>query len=189
MWARSTVTSNDIDVEQLRDKIRGKLDIAKTLGTLIAATLTFVLTYAKDGALVKIADDDKLSEIGCILCNVSIEFYTFGMLQTLFAVAIISLFFSLFLYFSSIYAFDRLLSHRKLWIDRECYAIDMYRWMLKAWRYLFTPATWLLVLALSCLAFVVLRPNPWEALGVGLLIGAVGTFLFFAGRLPSRMLR
>ena len=143
---------------ELKEKIRGKMEGAKLLGTFSTAILGFML-----GTLI---DKTKLE-------NVAYHY------QLVLLAAALALFLSILLYFASYYAYDRLLMPIRFWGERartrwsrqprwlvmrppSSATWVLYQNMMHIWTCLFTPAVVLVCTGLVLLGFAVVQPKgPW----------------------------
>jgi phosphohistidine phosphatase SixA len=159
---RWVLTPGDVSgvIDELKEKIRGKMEGAKLLGAFSTAILSFIL-----GTLI---DTKKLADLG------QGRFLIFAAALT-FLVATL-------LYFASYYAYDRLLMPIRFWGEPplrtwsrhpnwlvmrppSSAAWVLYQNMMHVWSGLFTPAVVLVCIGLTFLGLAVLQPQP--------LIGAV----------------
>jgi phosphohistidine phosphatase SixA len=146
-------TAKDDSLAELKEKIRGKMEGAKLLGTFIAAVLGFVL-----GTLV---DETKLE---------ALDSYHWAALYG----SVLMLLAAMWLYFASYYAYDRLLMPIRFWSEGgsagstpnwlvmrppSSAAWVLYQNMMRIWGNLFTPAMVLVFFGLVLLGLAVLRAS------------------------------
>jgi phosphohistidine phosphatase SixA len=160
MWAIST--SDDQTMEALKEKIESKKRLAEVLGGLIIAILGVLLGFLLDAE--QLPWDIMVSA---------------------------GLFFAaLALYLATAYAYDRLLMPTRFWAEKA--EIKDRRWlvqrppssatwvlyqnMIRVWNWLFTPATWAVVLGLLVLAHAVFQPGWIVAVIVSLALLAFGWY-------------
>jgi phosphohistidine phosphatase SixA len=142
----------------LTEKIRGKMEGAKLLGTFSTAILGFMLST--------LIDKTKLD-------NVAYHY------QLVLLAAALALFLSILLYFASYYAYDSLLMPIRFWGERartrwsrqprwlvmrppSSATWVLYQNMMHIWTCLFTPAVVLVCTGLVLLGFAVAQPKgPW----------------------------
>jgi hypothetical protein len=166
----------------LREKIKGKMDIAKLLGAFLTGLLTAVFAIIQQPT----------SDGPCGLCALSSMAGIAGRVELLAKwyqiaalISVISLVAAIILYFATVYAYDRLLMPSRYW-DEKFSADILHYYMLRAWDRFFTPATACLAFGLAFLAATRLRLGIVE----GLLIGAVAIVVFWsfvvAGRNPAK---
>jgi hypothetical protein len=142
-------------INELKEKIRGKMEGAKLLGAFSTGILSFVL-----GMLI---DTKKLADLGQGRFLIFAAALTF-LLATL-------------LYFASYYAYDRLLMPTRFWGEPQprpwsrhpnwlvmrppsSAAWVLYQNMMHVWSWLFTPAVVLVCTGLTLLGLAVLQPEP-----------------------------
>jgi len=142
-------------LDELKEKIRGKMDGAKLLGAFSTGVLSFIL-----GALI---DTQKLAAL--------------GRGQSLIYSAALAFLLATLLYFASYYAYDRLLMPIRFWGEPppsswsrqpkwlvmrppSSAAWVLYQNMMHVWSWLFTPAVVLVCIGLTLLGAAVLRPQP-----------------------------
>src|ERR1051325_3235239 len=131
--------TDEVVVEDLRDKVKSKMDVAKLLGTFLTGLLGGVLAF--------VGDATKLEKIGTQSCVVCSKY--FGWASTLpsqlyaaaFVLAIAVLIIAIILYFATVYAYDRLLMPREFWLGPPFTARLLHRRMIYSWKWLFNPAT------------------------------------------------
>jgi len=139
-WLRWVVSpSDDKAIEDLRDKIRSKMEIAKLLSGFIAAGLGFVTSNLADAAKVKyLGRFVAVAEVGAVL-----------------------LFLALLLYLTTMCSYDALLMPKRFWSESAAGSDNRPRWivarppssafwilyqnMLHVWTWQFMPATYFLV--------------------------------------------
>jgi phosphohistidine phosphatase SixA len=150
--SRSEILTNSI--EEIKGKIKSKMEIAKLLSAFITTALGFLL-----GSLI---DQQKVNYLGSYIW----AFY-----------ASTGLFFgSIILYLATMYAYDRLLMPTRFWGEkpppknpakRPTWLVwrppssalwILYQNMMRVWRYLFTGATCSVLLGLMFLAYAVFKP-------------------------------
>lgn len=164
--------SDDKAMEELKEKIKSKMDIAKLLSAFITTALGFLL-----GSLI---DENKMKYIG----EYKWALYTSA---GLFISAV-------GLYLATMYAYDRLLmptrfwGHKPLpedpnvrpkwlvWRPPSSALWVLYQNMMRIWYSLFTVATCSVLLGLFFMAYAVFKPaQPYWMIGVV----AVGVFIFY----------
>ncbi|MFD0275646.1 hypothetical protein ACFVHB_17325 [Kitasatospora sp. NPDC127111] len=162
LWAISY--DDEQAAEQVRDKIKRKMETAK----LLSGALTFGLT-AIFGVLLKKDQFDSLAHKWSVQAA--------GVLLLLAAG----------LYFATLYAYDSLLMPQRFWAGRRSHqrvgwlverppssaAWVLYQNMLRVWRNLFTTATCLTAAGIALLGYGALRLNLTATIliGVGLVLG------------------
>lgn len=193
LWSISP--SDEKTVAALVDKIKSKMQTAGQLG----AFLTFLL----GAALGLLADRDKLGAIisnttkegAPRLLTASLLPQAFApplppnVLYIVLAISIGSLFCAMGLYLAAMFAYDSLLMPSRFWLASRRIppvkwmpqrppspaAWTLYANMTHIWRWLFTPATWAVVLGLLGLAEVVFFVHPLDfmalVVAVGMLFG------------------
>jgi hypothetical protein len=154
-------------IEELRDKIKSKMDTAKLLGGF--------MTLVLGGVLLAPSRLDELSRGG--------DRWAVDVAAGAFFVAI-------GLYLRTMYAYDSLLMPRRYWGEQapgratprwlvrrppSSAAWVLYQNMLHVWTFLFTPATVAVVLGLLALAYAALEPGWLEGV-VGALVLIAFTF-------------
>lgn len=142
------------DEAELRDKVRSKIDVAKTLGGAITLTLGWAMTSAK--------------------------IQTGGVKAQLAAVALLV---SLALYLAAIDAYDTLLMPPrfwKRWARSFSAPLAIHDEMIRIWKGLFMPATGALSIGLVLLVWALLKPvwQTWAALAGGIAIVVTLNALF-----------
>lgn len=163
-WVLSPHSQEAID--DLKEKIKSKMDIAKVLSVFITTALTLLL-----GLLV---DQDKVNYTGEHMWAIYVSAGLF--------------FVSVALYMATMYAYDRLLMPIRFWGQtpppkdtrkRPKWLVwrppssalwVLYQNMIRVWRYLFTGATYSVILGLLFLAYGVFKVrNPLIFFGFALL--------------------
>jgi phosphohistidine phosphatase SixA len=164
--------SDDKAIEELKEKIKSKMDIAKLLSAFITTALGFLLS--------SLIDQNKMNYI----CEYKWALYTSA---GLFLAAV-------GLYLATMYAYDRLLMPTRFWghkplpenpEDRPKWLVwrppssalwVLYQNMMRIWYSLFTVATCSVLLGLFFMAYAVFKPaQPYWMIG----IVAVGVIVFF----------
>ena len=159
--------------EQVREKIRRKMDVAK----LLAGALTLGLTVIF-GVLFDKNQFDGLGERRWAVLVAA---------ALLLAAAV--------LYFATMYAYDSLLMPERFWGERKPsssrfgrgadWLVDrppssaawvLYQNMMRIWRNLFTTASVLVGAGIAMLGYAALRLQPWQVLAIGLPTLLVLTF-------------
>jgi phosphohistidine phosphatase SixA len=154
-WVLTPVHVSGTDpLTELKEKISGKMEGAKLLGTFTTAILGFMLNT--------LIDKTKISDLG-----------PYG---PVLVAAALAFFLAILLYFASYYAYDRLLMPIRFWsasapVDKN-HQPDwlvmrppssalwvLYQNMMHIWQYLFTPAVVLVCAGLVLLGFIVFRPE------------------------------
>ena len=163
---------------ELKQKIRSKMATAKLLGALISALLAF--------SLAALVEKERFARL--------VDLKTVGMMKA----AVGFLFAGMGLYLLAMYAYDRLLVPVRLWTHGKSgrppkwmvarppssATLVIYLNMMHIWDWLFTPATWAVVLGLLCLTGAVFGPQSLDLPGItlfGLLVVLV-VFLCWKGR-------
>lgn len=163
-WVLSPYDPEAID--EIKEKIRSKMDIAKVLSVFITTALTILL-----GLLV---DQEKVDYIGNHLWSIYVS-------AGLFFAAVA-------LYLATLYAYDRMLMPIRFWgqtpppeniRNRPKWLVwrppssplwVLYQNMMRVWRYLFSTATVAVILGLLFLAFGVFKIcNPLLFFSIALL--------------------
>ena len=153
MWVLSPA-GDEKTLLELKQKIRSKMATAKLLGAVISALLGF--------SLAALIEKERLERLQ--------QMETAGMMK----LAVGFLFAGLGLYLLTMYAYDTLLMPVRLWTHskpskRPNWLVArppssathiLYLNMMHIWSVLFTPATWMVVLGLLCLAWAVFAPRP-----------------------------
>ena len=167
-----TVAPDDSEaIDELRAKIKSKMETAKLLGGLI--------TLALGGIVLDPGRIDELSRGGD---------------RWAVYVAAVSFLVAIGLYLRTMYAYDALLMPRRYWSGGEAgrsrarwlmarppssAAWILYQNMLRVWTYLFTPATAAVITGLLALAYAALEPGLLEgAVAASVLAGVA----FYAAR-------
>jgi hypothetical protein len=178
---------------ELRGKIKSKMDVAKILGGLLTAALTFLLGSLIDPSKLRLGSPadpvksapEQLDDPYFRLC---------------LYVAMAFFFTSALLYIATVYAYDRLLMPSRFWADKPGDPKRRPRWlvwrppssatwilyqnMIRVWRHLFVPATFAVIIGLGCLALAVVdAARRRSALGVVLVLGGA-LFLYYRHYYP-----
>jgi hypothetical protein len=160
-----TISFDDKEVaEQVREKIRLKMDTAKLLASALTLGLTVILGVLFDAG----------------------KFDALGDRRWAAQVAAGLLLLAAVLYFATMYAYDSLLMPDRFWGERRPSAgqtrrgrrwlVDrppssaawiLYQNMMRVWRNLFTSASLIAGIAITLLAYAALRLRPWQLLAVG----------------------
>ncbi|MER8524178.1 hypothetical protein NKH56_33635 [Mesorhizobium sp. M1076] len=171
--------SDESLVRDIREKIKVKMDIAKTLGAFFAGLLAAVVTFVSDSKAL----DQILSGAGnghcwsrCIPYGAFYK-YTFLSAVLFTTVAVV-------MFFSAMYAYDRLLMPRQFWQDEHSASI-LYRLMSQSWNRLFNVASFCLAIGLLNFAIVLLRFGVAE---IVFLFGCAGIALIYS-RFAVRRIR
>ncbi|NUO09971.1 MAG: hypothetical protein HUU08_15075 [Candidatus Brocadia sp.] len=160
---------------EIKEKIKSKMEMSKFLSVFISTGLVFLLG--------SILDKDKVEYPGSYILAL---YASTGLL-----------FMSIGLYLASMYAYDRLLMPTRFWADvpplkkhgkRPAWLVwrppssslwVLYQNMMRIWRYLFTPATYIALLGILFLAIAVFRPSqPVSIIGTVLAV-LTGLILFW----------
>ena len=161
--------------EQLREKIKSKMELAGVLNGALTLFLGVLL-----GALL---DPDKLGKLD-------------GAAQALIYAATVALVAGLILSLATVYAYDRLLMPVPFWGEKLSdrprpwlasrppgpASWVLYQNMTRVWNGLFTPATWSVLLGVMLLALALFRPAGLMLLGIFALLAAAGISLYFIFR-------
>jgi phosphohistidine phosphatase SixA len=157
-------------INDIKEKIKSKMEIAKLLSVFITTGLAFLL-----GSIV---DEAKMRYLGD-------HIWAFHISAGLFLAGV-------FLYLATMYAYDRLLMPTRFWEEappedpekRPKWLVwrppssalwVLYQNMMRIWRYLFTGATCAVILGLLFLAYAVFKPKePFVFVG----IAVAGVILF-----------
>jgi hypothetical protein len=160
-------------IDELREKIKSKMEVAKLLGGFMSLVLGGVLLAP--GRLKELGDGDDTWAV---------------------AVAAVSFLVAIGLYLRTMYAYDTLLmprrfwgesapgSHRPRWLVRRppsSAAWVLYQNMVHVWTFVFTPATVAVIVGLLALAYAAFEPTWAEGLGVGTLLLAVSVYALRRG--------
>jgi hypothetical protein len=178
-WVLSP-TDNKV-VNELRDKIKSKMDVAKLLSGFITVGVGFLLT--------SLVDDQRIGFLGP------------GVWAAYVSAALF--FVSIGLYIATMYAYDSLLMPSKFWgeapqnksnrpkwiVGRPPSSIQwvLYQNMIRIWSHLFTPATICVLAGLFLLAFAVMTAGSCSPLielgfyGAGALVVLI-LFLGYRGK-------
>ncbi|MGO8368314.1 hypothetical protein ACC808_07655 [Rhizobium ruizarguesonis] len=158
-------------LRDLREKIKAKMDIAKTLGAFFAGLLAAVITFVSDSREL----DQLLNGAGngpcwsrCIPPGCFYK-YTFLAAVLFTTVAVV-------LFFQTMHAYDRLLMPRQFWKDTHSAPI-LYELMSKSWNRLFNFASFCLAIGLVCFVVVLLRLGIAE---IFLLAGCAGAAIIYS---------
>jgi phosphohistidine phosphatase SixA len=179
VWAITPTKVDETATPELREKIKSKMQVAQLLGTVIAAALGWIASTLKYGDAPPSAVTATLGEL---------------LLQRrwlLSAGTAVALLVALWLYLATMYAYDLLLMPKRFWSESRSGSGWRSWWvarrppssatrvlhgnMLHVWRYMFTPATGALVVAL--LLFTLARLLPDRPLTAGPVSAAGITFL------------
>jgi phosphohistidine phosphatase SixA len=165
-WLLWTIAPTDADVEsQLRDKIKSKMQLAGIIGSLILFFMGLLLGW--------LAEPDKLLGLSRVPVYLSLAFFLT----------------SLLLYLATLYAYDRLLMPSRFWGEKVKFRPKhwfvsrppgsttwlLYQNMMRIWNWMFTPATWFVILGLLFLMWGVIKP------GIVYQIAILVLFIVFAG--------
>lgn len=168
-----TVSADETQaIEELREKIRSKMDLAKLLGGFMTLVLGGVVLAP--GRLTELSNGGRRWAV----------YVAVGMF--LAAVG---------LYLRTMYAYDSLLMPTRFWAQRfgrgqprwlvrrppSSAAWVLYQNMLHIWWFLFTPATIAVVLGLSLLAYASIKPGLVVAVVMLVLLGGVGVYALRTG--------
>lgn len=126
----------------LTDKIKSKLDVAKTLGAVLAPSLGAAIAFSPEFTS----------------CDPYRLFH-----EILFWLSIGCLAVSMLLYFATVYSYDQLLMPEAFWKKGKYSQDRLFKLMIKAWRHLFIPATASLFLGLLAYACARLKVTPFVA--------------------------
>jgi hypothetical protein len=161
-------------IEDLRDKIKSKMDIAKLLGGFITLVLG-----------------------GVVLAPGRLEELSRGGDQWAVYVAAVSFLIAIGLYLRTMYAYDTLLMPKRYWGEGvpggrtprwlvrrppSSAAWILYQNMLHVWTFLFTPATVAVAVGLLALAYAALEPG-WPE-GVITAVVLIGVTVYGLSRRP-----
>ena len=155
-----TIAPSDIQtLVELREKIKSKMDVAKTLGSFILAIIAIALNSLLDPKRI-----DALTEktVGSPYPLVSVYLAT------------ASFFLASVLYLATIYAYDRLLMPPRFWAEVErkggrTWLVErppssnvwvLYQNMMRVWNWMFTPATYCVLFGLVAIGYAVFKPKP-----------------------------
>ncbi|VTR68407.1 membrane hypothetical protein [Desulfosarcina cetonica] len=179
--------------EQLRDKIKSKMETAKLLGTFIIFFLGVVLGILSDEKKLQFLTDSCAHTRALLggLSGIAIAERNEIYLVTI-AISVICLFLAVAFYLISMYAYDRLLMPTRFWA--EGIKTGSPRWlpqrppsssllvlqvnMMRIWRLLFTPATGFVVASLIGFALVVMRADPLEYI-LGIMVLGLGVYFYY----------
>jgi hypothetical protein len=154
-----TVSKEDL-VDELHQKIKSKMDVAKLLGTFLTGLLGGVLAIVGDPAKLKsLAQVDDATCIHSIIC---VGFGS-GSYKLALLAAVISLLVAIILYFATVYAYDRLLMPGAFWVSEFNSGI-LYSKMIEAWNRLFNRATIFLGIGLALMVVALLRLGVVETI-------------------------
>jgi hypothetical protein len=167
--------SDDKAMEDLKEKIKSKMDIAKLLSAFITTALGFLLS--------SLIDKDKMDYI----CEYKWALYTSAG-SFLTAVG---------LYLATMYAYDRLLMPTRFWghkplpedpNDRLKWLVwrppssalwVLYQNMMRIWYSLFTVATCSVLLGLFFMAYAVFKPEqPYWMIGI-VAVGVISFYFYY----------
>lgn len=153
-------------IESLREKIKAKMDVAKTFGAFFTGLLTAVIALISDrGKLETIIGGDEYG-FCAPQCHLLGNFYRYAFFSSVIFIAI-----AVVLFFRAMYAYDRLLMPRYFWTEKRSVK-DLYDLMSEAWNNLFNIAACLLAVGLLGFAVVLLRLDKIEMLVLVGLLGA-----------------
>jgi hypothetical protein len=158
-----------VAAEEIRAKIKSKMDTAKTLSS--------VITFGLGALLGLLLDSTKWNDVGW---------------KSAIQIAAGLLFVSLVLYLASMYSYDRLLMPDRFWGERRprrnrlfdrgrgwllqrppsSAAWVLYVNMMRVWYRLFTPATVCVVAALMAFATAALHLEAWQIFYIALPVAA-----------------
>jgi phosphohistidine phosphatase SixA len=154
-WLAWTIApSDEPSTKDLREKIKSKMNLAGILGGIITAVLGVLFGLLLDGIKWTDLEDAQRLEAqiatGCFLV-------------------------ALGLYLVTVYAYDRLLMPSRFWGEKHVKKGKEPKWlvrrppssetwvlyqnMMRVWNYLFTPATFMVILGMLLFAYAVLTPN------------------------------
>ncbi|MEN8166142.1 MAG: hypothetical protein ABFR65_01535, partial [Pseudomonadota bacterium] len=191
LWSISP--TDDETFEQLRDKIKSKMDMAKLLGTFIVFLLGILLGILSDEKKLQFLTESCAHTRSFLggLSGMEIADRNEIYLVTI-AISVISLFLSVVFYLISMYAYDRLLMPTRFWAEEGKGGSP--RWlpqrppsssllvlqvnMIRIWRLLFTPATVFVVLSLIGFALVVMRADPLEYI-LGVVVLGLSVYFYY----------
>ena len=155
-WALSP--SDPAADQELKEKIRSKIDVAKVLIGFITAALGFLL-----GGLAAKDSPPLAQGLSRISVYVGAGFLLIGVM----------------LYLAALYSYDSLLLPNRFWSEsaknmrRPRWVVKRppsssmwvrYQNMVRIWNWLFTPGTWFTLAGLLALAYAVLRPiDCWKS--------------------------
>ncbi|MGO7359988.1 hypothetical protein ACCS66_35520 [Rhizobium ruizarguesonis] len=145
-------------IGDLKEKIKAKMDVAKTLGAFVTGVLLAIIAIVGDTNKL----GDVLGEKKCQVCIVSWPDVS-NVYKYVFFVAIVSTAVSVVLFFCTMYAYDRLLMPRYFWTKRHSVEL-LYVAMSKAWNRLFNGAIFALAVGLGSFVFVLIRMGLLEIL-------------------------
>ena len=160
-------------IDELRAKIKSKMEVAKLLGGFMSLVLGAVLLAP--GRLRELSEGGDAWAV---------------------AVAAVSFLLAIGLYLRTMYAYDTLLmpirfwgdglpgSRRPRWLVRRppsSAAWVLYQNMMHVWTFLFTPATVAVIIGMLALAYAAFEPTWGEALVVGALLVAVAGYALRRG--------
>jgi len=149
-------------VELLREKVKHKMDIARTMGLFSAAIFGASLSVlAGDGAIEKIF----LSK-----CKLYIASTSFGCMSDLvynwaFNLAIMAMIMSIPMFFATMFVYDRILMPSQYWSVNSSaehpdkHSHRMHRYMINAWSNLFIPAMLCFYTAIFTYIIGILKPD------------------------------
>lgn len=133
---------SDVTLDQLREKLKSKLEVSKFFTGFISVVFGFLL---KEKLLSSVPPEI------CLFAYAAIGFF------------ITSLVFSI----ATVFAYDRLLMPAAFW-QPEIQTGELFRLMIAAWRFLFVPAVIALTLGLlaSC---IVATTHVWPTIAIWIL--------------------
>ncbi|MER8605552.1 hypothetical protein NKH48_17605 [Mesorhizobium sp. M1233] len=169
-------------IGNLQDKIKAKLDVAKTLGAFFTGLLAALIAFVGDSTKL----DDVLDGGPCHFC-LFITMPVHGCVyKYAFLLAILSTTVSVILFFSTMYAYDRLLMPREFW-DEEHSAQALYVSMSEAWNKLFNAAIACLAIGLTSFVFALLRMGFIEIIVFAVFVG--GALVYSKCKVPPKKFR
>ncbi|MER9924444.1 hypothetical protein NKJ84_16060 [Mesorhizobium sp. M0048] len=170
-------------VNELKEKIKAKMDVAKTLGAFFAGLLAALIAFVGDSAKLK----DVLESTRCHFClGIDIPLVGGIIYKYMFLVAILSTTISIVLFFSTMYAYDRLLMPREFWEEKHSAEV-LYTSMSEAWNKLFNMAIVFLAVGLCSFVFVLLQMGLIEI--ATLILCVAGALLYSRRRVPPKAFR
>lgn len=182
---------DDQAIEELKAKIKYKMESAKLLSVFITTALAFLLGSLGDGTAM----------LDIVECP-EVPWYRYSLILSL------GLFFgAIGLYLATMYAYDSLLMPVRFWGEappppktqkRPTWLVwrppssavwILYQNMMRIWRYLFTPATYLGVLGMFFLALAVIKPTwPFEgSFIVGIFMVSYAIAKMYSGHFGAKL--
>lgn len=150
--------TNEFLVRDLREKIKSKMDIAKTLGAIFAGLLAAIVTFVSSSQLSSgLGNDHCWSQ-----CVPFEDFYRYTFL---FAILFTTV--AVVLFFGTMYAYDRILMPRQFWKNDHS-ADALYRLMSESWSRLFNVASFFLAVCFLDFTIVLLK------FGISEIVALVG---------------